>query len=176
MPKKQENVPIWDPFIRIFHWSIVLAYVGAWASAEEGPQLHDQLGYFILVLLGLRLAWGLIGTRHAKFSEFVRTPQNTLSYLRSIRSGRPQHYLGHNPAGGWMVIAMLLCLAGTAASGILIAGGAETWEDLHEALAGLSLLLIAMHLAGVLVASVLHRENLLKAMLTGNKIRRNADV
>ena len=75
-----------------------------------------------------------------------------------------------------MVIAMLACLAGTAASGVLIAGGAEAWEDLHEALAGLSLLLIAMHLAGVLVASLLHRENLVKAMLTGNKMRRDADV
>jgi len=176
MPKKQQNIPIWDPFIRSFHWSIALAYLGAWASAEEWPQLHAQLGYFILVLLGLRLVWGLIGTRHAQFRDFVHAPRSTLSYLRSIKSGRPQHYLGHNPAGGWMVIAMLACLAGTAASGVLIAGGAEAWEDLHEALAGLSLLLIAMHLAGVLVASLLHRENLVKAMLTGNKMRRDADV
>ena len=176
MPKKQEHIQIWDAFVRIFHWSIVLAYVGAWASAEEWPTLHEQLGYFILVLLGLRLVWGLIGTRQARFCEFVRSPRNTLSYLRSLKSGRPQHYLGHNPAGGWMVIAMLICLAGTAASGILIAGGAEAWEDLHEGLAGLSLLLIAMHLAGVLLASLLHRENLVKAMLTGNKMRRNADV
>jgi cytochrome b len=176
MQIKRETVPVWDPFIRIFHWSLALAYLGAWASAEAWPQLHEQLGYFIVVLIGLRLVWGVLGTRHARFSDFVRDPRNTLTYLRSLRTGQPQHYLGHNPAGGWMVIALLASLTGAAASGILMRGGAEAWEDLHEVLAGLSLLLIAIHVAGVFVASTIHRENLVKAMLTGNKIGRGADV
>lgn len=177
METKQETVPIWDPFVRVFHWSIALAYLGAWVSAEEWSVPHEQLGYFILVLIGLRLVWGVIGTRHARFSDFVQTPRRTLAYLRSLKARRPLHYLGHNPAGGWMVILLLASLAGAATSGLLIGGGAGEWsEELHEGLAGLSLALIAMHLAGVLVASLLHRENLVKAMLNGNKLRRNTDV
>lgn len=177
MQTAQHRIVVWDPFVRAFHWSLVVAYLGAWLTAEELAGLHEQLGYFVLALIGLRLIWGLIGTRHARFSDFVRGPAATLSYLRSLAGGRPRHYLGHNPAGGWMVVLLLLTLVATAASGILVGGGEEElWEELHEGLANLSLLLVAVHITGVVAASLLHGENLVRAMLTGHKMRSNADV
>jgi len=177
MQHEQGRVLVWDPFVRMFHWSMVLAYVVVWLSAEEWAWLHDQTGYFILVLIGLRVLWGLIGTRHARFGNFLYSPGRTLAYLKKLRSGRPQRYLGHNPAGAWMVVVLLLVLSVTGASGLLIgAGGHEFWEDLHEGLANVSLLVVCFHLAGVLISSLLHSENLVRAMCTGVKVRRDADV
>ena len=167
---------MWDPFVRVFHWSLVLAYLGAWASAEEWAGLHDQLGYFILVLVGLRLIWGLVGTRYARFSSFLRTPSTAMAYLRSLAAGRPTHYVGHNPIGGWMVIALMASLTATGVTGVMMGAEDGLWEELHEIAANLSLLLVAVHVGGVLVASLLHEENLVRAMLTGNKLRRNPDV
>ena len=177
MQLERGRVSVWDPFVRVFHWSLVLAYLLVWLSAEEWEWLHEQTGYFILVLIGMRVLWGLLGPRHARFSDFLYSPRQTLGYLNELRSGLPRHYLGHNPAGGWMVIVLLSSLAATAVSGILIgAGHAELWEDLHEGLASLSLVLIFVHLGGVLFSSLLHSENLIAAMWTGMKKRRNADV
>jgi len=167
---------IWDPFVRVFHWSLVGSYVLAWTTAEEWDLLHERLGWFVLALLGLRLAWGLIGTRHARFGDFVRGPGRVKSYLGSLLRGDPEHHAGHNPAAGWMVLALIVTLAATALSGVLITGGGEAWEDLHEGLANLSLVLVAVHVSGVLVSSFLHRENLVKTMLTGDKPGRNVDV
>jgi cytochrome b len=132
----------------------------------------------MLVLIGLRVVWGLVGSEHARFSDFLFSPTRTMDYLRSLRSGRPRHYLGHNPAGGWMVVALLLSLAVAAVSGVMMGGAEdEVLEEVHEAFANLSLLLVVVHVSGVVVSSLLHRENLVKAMLTGFKMmRRNADV
>ena len=160
----RHRVAVWDPFVRTFHWSLLLAYAGAWLTAEEWAQAHEGLGWFVVALLGLRLVWGLIGTRHARFSDFVRGPRSTLAYLRTLAGGRPADYLGHNPAGGWMVILLIGSLAATAASGILMAeSGHGLWEELHEGLATLSLLLVGVHLAGVIVASL----NIKTALLFG---------
>jgi cytochrome b len=167
---------IWDPFVRVFHWSLVGAYVLAWATAEEWDLLHERLGWFLLALLGLRLVWGLIGTRYARFGDLLRGPGEVRAYLGSLLRGDPEHHAGHNPAGGWMVLALIATLAATALSGVLITRGGEAWEDLHEGLAGLSLVLVGVHVLGVLVSSFLHRENLVKTMLTGNKPGRNVDV
>jgi cytochrome b len=177
MQLERNKVLVWDPFVRMFHWSLVLAYLVVWLSAEEWDWLHEQAGYFILVLIGLRVLWGLIGSRHARFRDFLYSPGLTLAYLKELRSRRPQHYLGHNPAGGWMVVILLLALLATGGSGVLIgAGEHEFWEDLHEGLANVTLLLVFVHLAGVLFSSLLHNENLIRAMWTGTKLRRDADV
>jgi cytochrome b len=162
--------------VRVFHWSLVLSYLLAWATAEEWGLLHERIGWFVLVLLGLRLVWGLIGSRHARFDDFVRGPGKVRAYLGSLLRGDPEHHAGHNPAGGWMVLVLILVLAGTALSGVLITRGGEVFEDLHEGLANLSLVLVAVHVMGVLVSSFMHRENLVKAMLTGYKPGRNFDV
>jgi len=177
MQLERDRVLVWDPFVRMFHWSLVLAYLLVWLSAEEWEWLHEQTGYFILVLIGMRVLWGLLGPRHARFSDFLHSSRQTLDYLNDLRSGSPQHYLGHNPAGGWMVIMLLSSLLATAASGMLIGTDhAELWEDLHEGFANFTLLLIFLHLGGVLLSSLLHRENLIGAMWSGMKKRRNADV
>jgi len=177
MRLERDRASVWDPFVRMFHWSLVLACLAVWFSAEEWEWLHVQTGYFILVLIGMRLLWGLLGPRHARFSDFLYSPRRTLDYLSDLRSGSPQHYLGHNPAGGWMVILLLLFLSGSAGSGMLTAfEHAEFWEDLHEGLANLTLLMIFVHLGGVLLSSVLHKENLVAAMWTGMKKRRDANV
>lgn len=167
---------VWDPFVRVFHWSLVVSYLLAWVTAEEWDLLHEQLGWFVLTLLGLRLAWGLIGTRHARFGDFVRGPGKVRAYLGSLLRGNPEHHVGHNPVGGWMVLALIVTLAATALSGVLMVRGGEAWEDLHEGLANLSLALVAVHVLGVVVSSFAHRENLIKAMLTGYKPGRNVDV
>lgn len=176
MDIQSQKISVWDPFVRVFHWSLVLAYLGAWASAEEWAGLHDQLGYFILVLVGLRLAWGLVGTHYARFSSFLRAPSTAMAYLRSLAAGRPTHYVGHNPIGGWMVIALMASLTATGVTGFMMGAEDGLWEELHEIAASLSLLLVALHVGGVLIASLLHEENLVRAMLTGNKLRRNPDV
>lgn len=171
------SIRVWDPFVRFFHWSLVLSYAAAWASAEEFESLHEQTGYFVLTLIGLRLVWGLIGSRHARFSDFVSGPASVRDYLRSLRSGRPRHYDGHNPAGGWMVLGLLAGLVATGVTGVAMGGGEhELWEEIHEVAANLTLLLVVIHVSGVVVSSLLHRENLVRAMITGNKLRRNADV
>ena len=119
----------------------------------------------------------VFGPRHARFSDFLHSSRRTHDYLNNLRSGSPQHYLGHNPAGGWMVLMLLSSLLATAASGMLIGTDhAELWEDLHEGFANFTLLLIFLHLGGVLLSSLLHRENLIGAMWSGMKKRRNADV
>mgnify|MGYP001822357126 CR=1 FL=1 len=177
MQQEHKRVPVWDPFVRVFHWSLVLAGVLAWSSAEEQAWLHERAGYFIFALVGLRVLWGMVGSRHARFSNFLNGPLQTMAYLKDLPSGRPRRYLGHNPAGGWMVIALLCAMLATGASGAFMGvGDPEFWEELHEGLAEFTLLLVVIHLGGVLSTSLLHRENLVSAMWTGAKIRRNADV
>lgn len=176
MQTTTRRIPVWDPFIRAFHWSLVLAYFGAWLTAEEWGWLHDRLGYFIVALLGLRLLWGLIGSEHARFISFLKGPIATLEYLKSLASGRAKHYIGHNPAGGWMTIVLITTLLATIVTGVLMGGHEDLWEELHEGLASLSLLLIVVHILGVITASLLHSENLIRAMLTGFKLRKHTDV
>lgn len=178
---------VWDPLVRVFHWTLVLAFAIAYVTEDEFLDLHLFAGYVIAGLIGFRLLWGLIGSRHARFSDFVRRPSTVLAYLKSMRSGHPRRYLGHNPAGGAMVIALLLSLVLTVVTGIAyygagefsgplaasLAGAGPFWADVleesHEFLANLTVLLVVLHVAGVVLASVQHRENLVAAMVHGRK-------
>ncbi|NCQ24953.1 MAG: cytochrome B [Rhodobacteraceae bacterium CG17_big_fil_post_rev_8_21_14_2_50_63_15] len=188
---------IWDPLIRIFHWSLVAAYVVAWLTADEWDRLHEISGYVIVALIAIRLVWGVVGSPYARFAQFVTGPRATLAYLADMAHWTERRYLGHNPAGAAMVLALLLTLSGTALTGWLMVepsrlallpempqilapawagdedsgevGGKEVLKDLHEVLANLTLFLVALHVAGVLLASVRHRENLARAMLSGDK-------
>ena len=168
-------VRVWDPVVRLFHWSLVFAFLLAWVSGEDLQALHQTAGYTIAGLLALRIIWGFAGTRHARFSDFVYKPSTVLRYVRNSARLRPDRYVGHNPAGGWMVVAMLLVLALLCASGTAMTVGPyqqfEWLEEAHEALANLSLLLVGLHLTGVMASSWMHRENLVRAMVTGRKRR-----
>ena len=166
-------VQVWDPFVRIFHWSLVGLFVLAFVTGDETEWLHLTAGYAIAVLIVLRIIWGFVGSRHARFSDFVCAPRQVTDYVRgAIRLRAPRH-LGHNPAGGAMIIALLTMLIGISATGFMMTTdafwGAQWVEDLHEGLVYVTLGLIALHVAGVVFASVEHGENLVKAMITGRK-------
>ena len=170
------TVKVWDPFVRVFHWSLATLFVAAYATGGEIQWLHIPAGYAIGGLVALRIVWGLIGPQHARFSSFVKSPREVLTYLRDVALLRAPRHLGHNPAGGAMVIALLLTLAATGTTGVMMTTdafwGAEWVEEVHEAFANLTVGLIVVHVLGVLFSSVEHGENLVKAMITGRKQRR----
>jgi cytochrome b len=112
------EIRVWDPLIRIFHWSLVTGFAIAYLTGEEESNLHIYSGYVVLGLITFRVVWGFIGTRYARFSDFVCSPQAVAQYLKSLLSRKPEHYVGHNPAGGWMVIAMLVSLFVVSISGL----------------------------------------------------------
>ena len=119
-----ENVPVkvWDLFVRFSHWTLVAAVATALATAEEIRWVHTRAGYLVSALVVLRIFWGFAGTRHARFSDFVYPPSEAFSYLKGLVSGRPKHYVGHNPAGGWMVLFLLSVLLGVTLTGMLTYG------------------------------------------------------
>lgn len=156
--------------MRVFHWSLVVAFVIAWATGDELQGLHEVTGYTIVGLLVIRLIWGFIGTRHARFSDFVYQPSTVIGHLRDTLRFRAKRYMGHNPAGGAMAIALMVMLAITAATGIVLTGEESHFlEEVHEIAANLTIVLVGLHVAGVFVSSVEHRENLARAMITGRK-------
>jgi cytochrome b len=199
-------VKVWDPLVRIFHWSLVALFLFTYVSGEEESALHVWAGYAVLALVVLRTLWGFVGTRHARFRDFVRRPAGVIAYAKDLLLLRPRRYLGHNPLGGAMIMAMLVTLLATGASGLALQqtregggaiasaaaaafaaapapissaradnhehgkeGGEEWLEELHELLAHFMILLVLGHLAGVVLSSAMHRENLVRAMFTGRK-------
>jgi cytochrome b len=167
------TVKIWDPFVRMFHWSLVASFAVAWLSAEEWRALHEWAGYAAGSLIALRLIWGIVGTRYARFRQFVRSPAAIAAYVRDIVTGREARYLGHNPAGGLMIVGLIATLASVAATGWMMTTdaywGVDWVENVHEALASAMLALVGIHVLGVAVASLRHRENLVAAMISGRK-------
>ena len=161
---------MWDAFVRVAHWTLVASVLTAWFARGEP---HEWLGYAALVVVAVRVAWGFVGTRYARFAQFVRPPAATLAYARSVASRREARYLGHNPLGGWMVVALLAAVALTGLSGWLAVTerfwGVAWVQDGHEVLANLLAGLAFVHVAGVVYTSLRHRENLARAMVTGSK-------
>lgn len=167
------TVRVWDPLVRTFHWLLVGLFTFAFLTGDEWDTAHETAGYAIAVLVALRIIWGFTGTRHARFADFVRSPPVALAYLGDSLRMRAKRYLGHNPAGGWMILALLLAISVICISGYMMTTdafwGVEWVEEIHEAAAYGALVLIAFHILGVLFASFEHRENLVKAMFTGRK-------
>ena len=167
------QVLVWDRFVRLFHWSLLLLIAGCWVTSDSGKALHEAMGYAIGALIAMRLVWGLIGPRHARFADFVRGPRVVLAYLKALLRGQERRHLGHNPAGGAMIVALLAAVAATALTGWLqttdLFWGSDMMEELHEIAANLILALAAFHVGGVLYESWRHRENLITAMIDGKK-------
>jgi cytochrome b len=196
------KVRVWDPLVRAFHWSLVVVFAVAWLTADELQTVHEVAGYAVAALVALRLVWGVVGSRYARFAQFLKGPRETLAYLGDVSRGKERRYLGHNPAGAAMIVALLVTLSGTAFTGWLMKepermamlpdtgwivspawadgdgeerdngerGEAEgPLKEVHETLANLMLLLVALHVGGVVLASFRHRENLARAMVTGDK-------
>ena len=167
------TVKTWDPFVRVFHWTLLTLFIIAFATGDENERAHIAAGYGIAILLALRFVWGVIGPRNARFTSFVRSPREMLTYLRDVAHLRAPRYLGHNPAGGAMIVALLTALMGAVITGYMMTTdaywGSKWLENLHEAFAYGTLALAGLHVLGVAVSSLLHRENLVKAMWTGRK-------
>ena len=194
------EVPVWDPLVRLFHWTLFISFCAAWFTEGElfeGLQdrlngewlqlVHIWAGYAIAGLLVFRVLWGFVGPRYARFSDFVYSPRVVLAYVRDVLTLRARRTLGHNPAGGAMIVALLLGLTATVVTGLALYGAdkglgplaamlaessdaaIDTIKEAHEVATNFTLLLVAGHLLGVVWETLLHRENLVRAMITGRK-------
>jgi cytochrome b len=184
---KSNRVNVWDPLVRAFHWTLAACFALAYLTEDDLLSIHVWAGYAIFGLLSFRIVWGLIGPRHARWTDFIKEPSEIIAYLRKMAHSKAEHYIGHNPAGGAMVIALIASLAVTGFTGLVVYGGQELsgplapwlgaipeeWshvlEEVHEFTANLTLVLVFLHVIGVVLASIQHRENLVKAMVTGKK-------
>ncbi len=188
------EVRVWDPFVRIFHWLLATAVLIDWFT-DEPRWLHVYLGYLAGALVVLRLIWGFVGTEHARFVSFVRGPKLIFDYLAGLIRFSSRRYLGHSPAGGAMIIALLIMIAASVGTGManLAADSGKGplasviakverpprvpgqrrpplfLKEVHETVANVTLALIVLHVLGVALASLAHRENLVLAMVTGRK-------
>ena len=233
MQNEGQTIRVWDLVVRTGHWSLVIGFFVAYIAEDDFMTIHVWAGYVVAVVVLIRLVWGFIGSKHARFSDFLYSPGAVLGYLRGLITNSVKHYMGHNPAAGAMVLALLIGLIGTVSSGMVlyaieenkgplaglvtadtapaiafpqvIAGAYvddddddddeheneehrreqdgkgeegrghgehdedEFWEEVHEIFANLTLLLVVFHIAGVLLSSFVHHENLAKSMVTGYK-------
>ena len=211
--RTQKTIQVWDYFVRVFHWSLAGFFIISYVSGEEESWLHNWSGYVIVILLLSRIIWGFIGTKHARFSDFVYSRAEMRAYAKGLISGDSKRYVGHNPLGGLMIIVLLGSLLMTTMTGMMLLGVEEGkgplagvmaqqstmqlpqiistaqadddherhdgsgkkedehefLEETHEFFANFTLLLVMVHLVGVFVESVFHRESLVKAMLSGKK-------
>ena len=181
----QDKIKVWDLPLRIFHWLLVAGFFIAYLTEDDLLDVHVWAGYLVFGLLIFRLIWGFIGNDYARFSNFLCSPLQSFKYIKEVAAFRAKRYLGHNPAGAAMIVFLLLSLLMTTFSGFAVYGadqGAgpfagigpqheELWEEVHEFFANFTLFLVAIHVLGVVVESILHKESLVKAMLTGYKKR-----
>lgn len=182
----EKRVKVWDPFVRIFHWGLVLAFFTAYITEEDVLVVHTLAGYVLMGLIILRLVWGFIGTKHARFTDFTYSPGAVRKFLGDTLRLRAKRYIGHNPAGGAMIFLLLISLLMTAFSGVAVYGAEgsgplatmfsgsapmieEVFEEIHEFFANITLLLVFIHVSGVVIESFIHRENLVASMLHGYK-------
>ncbi len=209
----ENEVKVWDLFVRIFHWSLVLLFIISYLTGDEETDIHFWSGYAIAALVFTRIIWGFVGSKRARFSDFVYSLATIKAYTKDVIAGSAQRYLGHNPLGGVMVVALLTSLSLTTLSGMVLLGveegegpfaslqtaqvsaptlslvatahadddeheeghdgveeeEEEFLEEVHEIFVNVTLLLIVLHIAGVVLESRRHKENLAKAMVSGKK-------
>ncbi len=177
MNTETKPIRVWDLPTRIFHWSLVASFAIAFLTAESEKlrDIHVVAGYTLAGLIAFRLLWGFVGGSYSRFAEFLPTPRKLIDYLKSLIDGRPQHYIGHNPAGAVAIFLLLGFGIVAAASGWAAYEdlGGHFLEELHEGAANGMMAIVVIHIAGVIVSSWLHRENLILAMITGWKKLRN---
>jgi len=184
MQKNNNKIVVWDPLVRLFHWTLVIACITAYITQEENYDLHLQSGYLIIGLICFRIIWGFIGSDHARFSDFVYRPATVLKYLKESRNNQARRYLGHNPAGGIMVVLMILILLIITLSGVALdaaenrAGplsGSQLFlytdmiNMIHNISTHIATAMVLLHILGVIFSGKAHNENLVLAMITGKK-------
>jgi len=170
---RPDSVKVWDLFVRVCHWLLVILFAVAWYSGGIWDNPHLAAGYFIFGLVVARIVWGFVGSPHARFSDFIYGPRTILLHIADMLRMRAPRYLGHNPAGGAMVIMLLATLIVVCISGVMMTTDAfwgVKWVDrLHETASTIALVLVALHVGGVIFASIEHGENLVRAMIIGRK-------
>jgi cytochrome b len=180
MSTTDRDILVWDLPVRVGHWLMAVAFVVAWLTgeSEEWRLVHAVAGGTVFGVVLFRLFWGLFGTRYALFADFTRAPAAALAYLKSLLGPKPQHYVGHNPAGGWAIVMLLALALVSGATGWLGYQdiGGDWLKELHEGAANAMLILVLIHLGGVAVGSLAHRENLPRSMVTGRKAGHEIDA
>ncbi len=184
----QDTVKVWDILVRLFHWSLVVAFTVAYLTEDDFEDIHVIAGYVVLGLIVFRLIWGVVGSRYARFNSFLVKPSTAISYIKDIKNHSAKRYIGHNPAGAMMVLALIISLLMTTIFGLMLYGAEEfsgplasvmsdvsksavhTIEEIHEFFANFTLFLIVLHVLGVISASYQHKENLVLSMFNGKKI------
>ncbi|MDH5752079.1 MAG: cytochrome b/b6 domain-containing protein [Deltaproteobacteria bacterium] len=182
-----KEVQVWDSLVRIIHWGLALSILGAVSTAEFDSLMviHVWFGSVAVLLVVTRLMWGFFGPPQARFSSFLKSPRVVLDYLRDMAQHKAPRTLGHNPAAGWVMTAMLGLVILITVSGLPALAGqehqmgplvgrigfrlAKMFEEVHEVLSGFLAVLVAMHLVGIVVHGVLHRENIVRSMINGRK-------
>ena len=168
-----QRILVWDVPTRVFHWLLVLSFAGAFLTSESERyrDIHVVLGYTLLGLIAFRLLWGFFGTRYAQFRSFLFKPGEIVAYVQSLLKGKPAHYVGHNPAGSVAIWLLLGLGISSGVTGVLLFQdvGGDALEELHELVSNTMLAVVLIHIAGVAVSSLMHRENLVRSMITGFK-------
>jgi len=166
-------VKVWDPLVRIFHWSLVITFAVAWVTSEGMDTIHEWSGYIAAGLVIFRILWGIIGPRYARFTSFVKGPGKTIAYLKDMAQGKEKRYLGHNPAGAAMIIALLIGMLVTVWTGWLLLQPQYEHSIIvrgaHSLMTSILMGLVILHVGGVILSGLRHGENLARAMITGEK-------
>ena len=186
-----DTIKVWDPLVRLFHWSLVISFFLAFITEDDFINLHVAAGYAVAMLIGFRVVWGLIGTRYARFPQFIKSPAQVLFYLMKMLKFDVPHYIGHNPAAAAMIVSLLISIILVSITGMAIIAAegqgplagtffagfnAEWMEEIHEFFANFTMLLVLLHVAGVFISSMMEGENLARAMVTGRKKYRSEIV
>ena len=171
---KTKQVRVWDILVRITHWTVAAGIFANLLFTEDGSELHEIVGYTVVGLVVIRLLWGLVGTRYARFSNFFPTPTRLKRHLADLSARRvDEEHLGHNPLAALMMFTLWAVIIGLGLTGYLmetkILGSKNLMEGIHEFLANSLYLLVPLHIVSAIVVSYWERQNLIKAMITGNK-------
>ena len=170
-PKK--SVLVWDFPVRVFHWLLVVSFAGAWLSSESEAQqmIHYAFGYTAVALVLFRVVWGIVGTRYARFSQFIKGPTETIHHLKSLLTGNQHPGLGHNPAGALAMISLMILIVLIGLTGYWSVKEflGDFMSGAHETVANLALVVVVIHIAAAIIMSFMQKENLVRSMFTGNK-------
>lgn len=172
--KVRQLILVWDMPVRVFHWLLVSCFTGAWLTAESErlQMIHYAFGYTAVLLVLIRLVWGLIGTRYARFSQFLKSPRAVVGHFGAMLRGHPHHDVGHNPAGGLVMFVLMLLILLIGLTGYLsVKAFSENWaSEAHELVSILALAIVVLHILAAILMSVMERQNLAKSMVSGKKL------
>lgn len=168
-----QTIKVWDPLVRLFHWSLVIGFVLDAVILDEDSRLHEQVGYVVLGLIGARLVWGVVGTKYARFSSFKPSFRTSIEQLGDIANQRSKPHVGHSPLGALMIYNLLISIALIGITGWMMTTnmfwGSERIEEMHEGLVVWAAASVGVHIVAVIFEGRRSRVNLVKAMMTGYK-------